>query len=290
MLGQIGGKPFYSMRPTMISSPFSQEGMTASEPALRYALCGPRSGNSPRHTVVLSHALGCDLSMWNALADTLAEECRVIAYDHRGHGKSEVPAEPYSMEELADDAARIIREAQADPVVWIGISMGGMVGQELALRHPELVSALVLANCTSRYPEEAQTAWQQRIVTVEQQGVPGIIEATLQRFFSPAFHEKDPKTVDAFRRRLLSTELQGYLGCCYAVRDINTTGRLPQIAVPVQIIASEYDQGTPADMAKIMAEHIPYARLAILPDAAHLSAIEQPDAFSRIVASFLREL
>jgi 3-oxoadipate enol-lactonase len=274
----------------MSSSPFSQEGMTANAPVLRYALCEPRRGNHPQHTIVLSHALGCDLAMWNVLADKLAEECRVIAYDHRGHGKSEVPVQPYSMEELADDAARVIRETQAGAVVWIGISMGGMVGQELALRHPELVSALVLANCTSRYPEEAQIAWQQRIVTVEQQGIPGVIETTLQRFFSPAFYEKDPKTVDAFRRRLLSTELQGYLGCCHAVRSINTTDRLQQIAVPVQIIASEHDQGTPVEMARIMAERIPYARLTVLPHAAHLSVIEQPEAFSRTVIAFLREL
>lgn len=264
--------------------------MTASTPVLRYALCEPRRESRPPHTVVLSHALGCDLAMWNALADTLAEECRVIAYDHRGHGKSEVPAEPYSMEKLADDAARIIRETQGGPVVWIGISMGGMVGQELALRHPELVSALVLANCTSRYPEEAQTAWQQRIVTVEQQGISGVSEATLQRFFSPAFHEQNPKTVDAFRRRLLSTELQGYLGCCHAVRAINTTDRLPQITVPVQIIAGEKDQGTPVEMARIMADRIPYARLTVLPNAAHLSVIERPEAFAKIVVSFLREL
>lgn len=259
-------------------------------PALHYVVHEPRHVNGPRHVVVLSHALGCDLSMWNGLVEALADECRVITYDHRGHGRSAVPDAPYDMEALADDAAHIIRETEGAPVVWIGISMGGMVGQELALRHPSLVSALVIANSTSRYPEEAQTAWQQRIVTLEQQGIPGIVEATLQRFFSPAFHERAPATVDAFRRRLLSTELQGYLGCCHAVRAINTTDRLPHIAVPVQVIASEQDQGTPVAMAKAMVEKLPRAKLTVLPDAAHLSVIEQPDAFARIVKDFLREL
>lgn len=228
--------------------------------------------------------------MWNRLVPVLAEECRIVTYDHRGHGRSEVPDGIYTLEELADDAAHLIQETEAGPVVWVGISMGGMVGQELALRHPGLLRGLVIANSTSQYPEAAQTAWQQRIVTLEQQGIPGVAEATLQRFFSPSFHEKDLATVDVFRRRLLSTELPGYLGCCHAVRAIDTTARLEQINMPVQIIASEGDQGTPVEMARIMAEHLPQARLTILPDAAHLSAVEQPEAFAEIVRAYLREL
>lgn len=268
----------------------SRDGKTSGKPALRYVVHEPRKVKEPRHTIVLSHALGCDLTMWNVLADKLAEDCRVIAYDHRGHGQSETAPGPYTMEDLTEDAARVIQETNSAPLVWIGISMGGMVGQELALRHPELIAALVIANSTSRYPDEAQTTWQQRIITLEQQGIPGIVEATLQRFFSPAFHERDPATVDAFRRRLLSTELQAYLGCCHAVRVIDTTERLPQIRVPVQIIAGEQDQGTPPAMAKTIADKIPYAKLAVLPDAAHLSVIEQPEAFAKVIYSFLREL
>lgn len=274
----------------MASFPSRHEHRTSGSPALHYFVREPRHATGPRHTLVLSHALGCDLSMWNTLVDTLAEDCRVISYDHRGHGQSEIPPGPYSMQELADDAASLIEQTRSAPVVWIGISMGGMVGQELALRYPSLVRAMVIANSTSRYAEEAQIAWQQRIVTLEQQGIPGVIDATLQRFFSPAFRERDPATVDTFRRRLLSTDLQGYLGCCQAVRAINTHDRLPQIAVPVQVIASEHDQGTPPAMAQAMAEQIPHAKLAVLSDAAHLSAIEQPEAFAKLVCSFLREL
>lgn len=275
---------------TSAISPPARDSKTSGKPALRYVVHEARNGEAPRHTVVLSHALGCDLTMWNVLADKLSEGCRVIAYDHRGHGRSETAAGPYTMEDLTEDAVRVIRETGAAPVIWIGISMGGMVGQELALRHPELVAALVIANSTSRYPSEAQTAWQQRIITLEQQGIPGVVEATLQRFFSPAFHERDPATVDSFRRRLLSTDLQAYLGCCHAVRAIDTTDRLSQIRAPVQIIAGEHDQGTPPAMAQAIADKIPYARLSVLPDAAHLSVIEQPEAFAKVVSSFLREL
>lgn len=228
--------------------------------------------------------------MWNGLIDTLAENCRVIAYDHRGHGQSDIAPGPITMADLADDAARVIEATGNGPVVWLGISMGGMAGQELALRHPQLVSALIIADSTSRYPEEAQTAWQQRIVTLEQQGIPGVVDATLQRFFTSAFHQRDAATVDAFRRRLLSTDLQSYLACCHAVRAIDTTERLEQIVIPVQIIVGDQDQGTPLTMSQTMADRFPSARLAVIPNAGHLSAVEQPGAFAKVVNAFLREL
>ena len=269
---------------------FQTEGSTRSQPVLRYRIREPHNQRPPRHTIVLSHAMGCDLSMWDGLADSLSEDCRVIAYDHRGHGKSEVPPSPYSIEELADDAARLLHELEIGPVLWVGISMGGMVGQELTLRHPSLVSALVIADSASNYPEEAQTAWQQRIVTLEQQGLPGVVEATLKRFFSAEFHENHPATVDVFRRRLLSTELEGYLGCCHAARAINTTERLREIRVPALVIVGEEDQGTPVGMARTIADRIPRARLVVLRQAAHLSAVEQPTAFADAVKNFIQEL
>lgn len=274
----------------MGSLPSCRTPKTKGSPELHYLVHEPRHATEPKHVLVLSHALGCDLSMWKVLADTLAHDCRVITYDHRGHGQSEVLPGAYSMQDLADDAARLIQHTQSAPVVWIGISMGGMVGQELALRYPSLVSALIIANSTSRYPQEAQTNWQQRIITLEQQGIPGVVEATLQRFFSPAFHKRDPATVDMFRRRLLSTDLRGYLGCCHAVRSVDTHDRLPQLKIPVQVIAGEQDQGTPPAMAKAMAEQIPQSRMTVLPNTAHLSVIEQPHAFTEIVRSFLSGL
>jgi 3-oxoadipate enol-lactonase len=143
-----------------------REGRTASSPPCTTACASRGSGKAPRHTVVLSHALGCDLTMWDSLANQLAADCRVIAYDHRGHGSSDAPEGLYAMADLADDAARLLRELDTGPVVWVGLSMGGMVGQELALRHPSLVRALVLANTTSGYPEAARAVWEQRIATV----------------------------------------------------------------------------------------------------------------------------
>ena len=140
---------------------------TFSQPQLRVVVQGARADAAP---VVLAHALGLDLSMWDGLAAHLASARPVLRYDQRGHGGSAVPRGPYRLDDLVDDAARVIREWGRGPVVFVGLSMGGMVGQGLAIRHPELVKAIVLANTTAKYPEAAQAMWAQRIATVQQGG------------------------------------------------------------------------------------------------------------------------
>ncbi|MET0268655.1 MAG: 3-oxoadipate enol-lactonase [Duganella sp.] len=267
-----------------------RSGSQTGRPALHYTLREPRNGKLPRHTVVLSHALGCDLSMWDALANTLAEEHRVIAYDHRGHGSSAAPAGAYSMADLADDAAALLRELDTGPVVWVGLSMGGMVGQELALRHPALVRALVLANTTSGYPEPVREVWRQRIATVQAQGIEVIADAVMGRYFHDDFRATQPATVARFRRRLVATDATGYAGCCHAVGTVDTTALLGRIQAPTLIIAGVLDQGTPVSMAQTLADNIPGATLAVLEHASHLSYIEQPAQFEALVREFVAGL
>lgn len=264
-----------------------REGMTGSAPALHYTVRAPRSGKTPRHTVVLAHALGCDLTMWDDLANELADDCRVICYDQRGHGSSEAPAGPYTMAALADDAARLLRELDSGPVLWIGLSMGGMVGQELALRHPSLVAALVVANSTSGYPEATRAMWRERIATVTEHGVEAIADTVMNRYFHDAFRAAQPATVARFRRRVAATGAAGYAACCAAVATVDTTERLRQLAVPALVIAGELDAGTPLAMSETIALRIPGARLKVIPAASHLSAVEQPDQFRRIVRQFM---
>lgn len=265
-------------------------GTTASAPRLYYSVREARHGGQPRHTVVLSHALGCDMDMWDGLANELARDCRVICYDHRGHGGSDAPPGPYTMAELADDAARLLDELASGPVVWIGLSMGGMVGQELALRHPRLVAALVVANSTSGYPEAARTMWRERIAKVQAHGVASIADAVMGRYFDDAFRSANPATVARFRRRVASTDAVGYAGCCAAVGGVDTGARLADIAAPVLVIAGERDAGTPPAMSEAIAHGVPGARLAIIPDATHLSAIEQPARFNGLVRDFIAGL
>jgi 3-oxoadipate enol-lactonase len=294
ILREVGPQIGYTLEPlhpAAASHPgVGREGRSAGMPALHYSVRAPRNGKAPRHTVVLSHALGCDLTMWDELANRLAADCRVITYDHRAHGSSDAPPGSYSMAAMADDAARLLRELDSGPVVWVGLSMGGMVGQELALRHPGLVNALVLANTTSGYPDEARAVWQQRIDTVRTQGIEAIGDAVMERYFNPAFRSAHPATVARYRRRLVTTGEEGYMGCCEAVANVATTARLGAIAAPTLVIVGELDQGTPVSMAQTLAQAIPNARLQVLKDASHLSAVEQPAAFGDAVAAFVADL
>jgi 3-oxoadipate enol-lactonase len=297
ILREVGpqiGYELESAAPAAASHPgIGREGVTArsnGRPALHYSVREPRNGKAPRHTVVLSHAIGCDLTMWDGLANQLAAECRVIAYDHRGHGSSEAPAGAYSMADLADDAAALLRELDTGPVVWVGLSMGGMVGQELALRHPSLVRALVLANTTSGYPEAAREAWQQRIATVQTQGIEAIADAVMGRYFHDEFRSTQAARVARFRRRVVSSDAVGYASCCNAVGTVDTTARLGEIKAPTLVIAGELDQGTPLAMSQTLQQGIPNASLTVLSEASHLSAIEQPAAFAAAVGGFIANL
>lgn len=261
-----------------------QEGIARN--GLHYTVRAPRSGKAPRRTVVLAHALGCDASMWDTLANQLAADCRVICYDQRGHGGSTAPAGPVTMAQLADDAAALLRELDTGPVLWVGLSMGGMVGQELALRHPALVAALVIANATSAYPAAAQAMWQARIDTVRAGGIEAIADAVMARYFHAGFQATHAATVARFRRRLVSTDVAGYLACCAAVAQVDTTARLGQVQAPTLVIAGALDAGTPLAMSETLAAAIPHAQLLVIDGASHLSAIEQPDAFAAAITTF----
>lgn len=276
------------------SDPVSPRGVaashfTATAPRLHYTVREPRNGQAPRRTIVLSHALGCDVTMWDHLADALAETHRVVCYEHRGHGRSDVPPGPYTMQDLCDDAARLIDEI-GGPVTFIGLSMGGMVGQELALQYPDKVQALGLANTTSGYTPDAQAGWAQRIAAIEAGGLEGIVDGAMQRWFHDGFRAAQPATVASWRQRVVNCDAKGYIATCQAISQVDTTARLPQLKVPVLVIAGALDLGTPPAMAEIIARATPGARLVVLPDASHLSVLEQPEAFTACVQDWLSGL
>ncbi len=240
--------------------------------------------------VVMSHALGLDVHMWDALAARFATTMTVLRYEHRGHGGSAVPPGPYTMDALVDDAARVIREWGRGPVAWIGLSMGGMVGQGLAIRYPELLRGAVLANTTARYPAAAAPTWAARIAAIEQGGMAAVVDAIVERYLSAAYRAAHPAEAAALRARLLRCDPAGYLACCHAVADVDWLDRRATVRTPVHVIAGARDAGATPEMARAMAERIAGAELTVFDEASHLSVAELPDRFHDVVAKFLARL
>jgi 3-oxoadipate enol-lactonase len=260
---------------------------TSTRPKLHATVREARNGKAT-HTVVLSHALGLDGSMWDTVANELAATCRVICPDTRGHGRSQTPSEPLTMKELAADAARLIDElAAGQPVVWVGLSLGGLIGQELAIRHPDKVSALVLANTTASYSQAGREAIGQRIAAVESHGIGAVSTGSMQRFFSEAFRQRKAATVARHQRLMEATDPEGYTACAAALCEADTTGRLHQIRVPTLVIGASHDEGLPPETAQELARAIPHAQCVVLQGCAHLSAAEQPEAFADMVGEFV---
>ncbi len=257
---------------------------TFSAPQLRVAV----QGKGP--PVVLSHALGLDLHMWDAFARRLAPYFAVMRYDHRGHGGSARPPGPYTMDGLVDDAARAIREWGQGPVVWIGLSMGGMVGQGLAVRHPELLRGAVLANTTARYPDAARPTWTARIAAVEQGGMAAVTGAVIERYLHADYRAAHPEVVAALRERLLRTDPVAYVACCHAVAGVDWLDRLASVRLPTLVVGGARDVGATPEMARAIAERIPGAELRVFADASHLSVVEVGDEFHAAVSSFLASL
>jgi 3-oxoadipate enol-lactonase len=237
--------------------------------------------------VVLVHAIGCDHRMWESLERSLAPARRVIALDARGHGRSPVPPRPYSLDALADDVAALLDRLRIERADFVGLSMGGMVGQALALRHPARLGRLVIACSTSSYGPEGRANWEARIRTVEQGGLEAIRDMVAARYFSDAFRAAHPEVVKAVMDRFVQTPREGYLGCCDAIADLDFSKDLGRIAAPTLVIAGELDAGTPPAMSEAIARGIPGARLVVIPGAAHLAAVEMPQRFDAAVRDFL---
>ena len=239
--------------------------------------------------VVLAHAIGCDHRMWSHLAPRLASEYRVIALDARGHGKSPVVPRPYTLEIMADDACLVLEQLGIGRAHWVGLSMGGMVGQAFALRHPARLGKLVIANSTCSYGPEGRALWQARVKLVQEGGLEAIRAMVEARYFSEEFRAREPRKVAEVMERFMQTPVEGYLGCCDAIAKLDYADDLIRARAKTLVIAGSLDAGTPPAMSEAIAAKIPGARMATIAGAAHLSAVEKPEEFARLVRDFLAE-
>jgi len=251
--------------------------------SMNYTFEGP--ANAP--VVTMSHSLATDLGMWDETVPALTSRFRVLRYETRGHGKTEAPRGAYTLDQLADDALALLRDLGIQKTHWVGLSMGGMIGQALALKSPKVLQSLSLCDTSSRIPTDAKPLWDDRIRTAEAKGMEPLVEPTLSRWFTPAFREKKKDVVDRVATMIRNTPVAGYAGCCQAISALNLTDRLSAIKVPTIVIVGEDDPGTPVAASRVIAENIKGAQLEIIPAAAHLSNIEQPEKFNRALSTFL---
>jgi 3-oxoadipate enol-lactonase len=248
---------------------------------LYYELAGP--AHAP--VVMLSNSLGTRLEMWDAQMSALAERYRVLRYDSRGHGRSDAPDGPYTIEMLADDALGLLDALGIERAHFCGLSKGGMVGQVLGARHGERLISLALCSTACHMP--ARELWNERIRVATEQGMAALADGVVERWFTEAFRREPSFAVDRVRQMIIDTPAHGYAACCAAIRDMDLREMIRSIRVPTLVIVGEDDPATPPEKAREIQSLIPGAQLEVIPDAAHLLNIEQDVAFDAALASLL---
>ena len=248
------------------------------------------SGKEGAPVVVLSHSLSSSLLMWNSQMDALNPYFQVLRYDIRGHGASEAPSGSYTLDLLAEDVIGLLDALGMEWVNFVGLSMGGMIGQCLALNHPHRLKSLVLCDTASIVPAEAQPVWQERLDKVRKNGMEALFEETLERWFTPAFLRQNPPMVKLIREQILATPVAGSIGCAEAIRRLDYLDRISEIKTPTLIMVGEDDPGMPVSAAEAMHKRITNSKLVVLPSARHLSNVEQAETFNAALLEFLKNV
>ena len=250
---------------------------------LDYRLHG--RGGSP--ALVLANSLGTGQHLWSRQLPELTERFRVLTFDHPGHGASDLPEEPCTVEAFAHALLELLDSLALERVSLCGTSLGGMVGIGLALEAPERIERLVLS-CTSAYVGPPD-GWTERARTVRADGMEAVADSVVVRWFTPALPREQPETVARFRAMLVETPPEGYARCCEALGAWDARERLSAISVPTLVIAGAEDPATPVEHAELLASRIPGARLHVLEHAAHLANVECADDYTRVVLEHLQQ-
>jgi 3-oxoadipate enol-lactonase len=233
---------------------------------------------------MLSNSLGTNLHMWDDQVPALTRHFRLVRFDRRGHGGSAVPKGPYSMERLGRDALAVMDGLGIAKVNWCGLSMGGMEGMWLGANAASRIDKLILSNTASYFPD--RTMWDGRIEVARDKGLVALVDGTIERWFTAEFRRRSPQAVARIREMFLATDVEGYVGCGAAIRDMDNRSLLAKVSVPTLVIAGRHDMGTTLEAGQFIAEHIPGAKLAVM-ETAHIANVEQPQLYTDTVLGFL---
>ncbi|MFP4238656.1 MAG: 3-oxoadipate enol-lactonase [Rhodosalinus sp.] len=243
-----------------------------------------REDGDPRgRPVVFANSLGTDLRLWDKVIPRMPAGLRLIRYDKRGHGLSDCPPGPYSMGQLVTDAERLLDHLEVRDCVFVGLSIGGMIAQGLAVKRMDQLRAVVLSNTAARIGTAEM--WAERVETARTRGIEAMADGVLERWFTAAFRETGEFA--AWRNMLIRQPAEGYAGCCAAIAGTDFYTPTSGLRLPVLGIAGSDDGSTPADLVRETVELIPGAEFRLIRRAGHLPCVEQPEAYAEALTEFL---
>jgi 3-oxoadipate enol-lactonase len=245
------------------------------------------TGDPDAPVLVLGSSLGTTRAMWDPQLAELARQFRVVSYDHRGHGDSEVPPAPYQIADLGHDVLALVDSLGIEHFHYAGMSLGGMVGMWLASEAPQRVDRLAVISTSAALG--ALDAWQARADAVRAGGMAAVVDAVIARWFTPEFAAARPEVLERFRAMLLATPPAGYAGCCEAIGAMDLRDRLPLIEAPTLAIAARQDPAIPPPNSEAIVAAVAGARLELIDHAAHIASVEQPAAITRLLLEHFRD-
>jgi 3-oxoadipate enol-lactonase len=249
---------------------------------LHVEVTGPEDG----HALVFANSLGTDMRLWDAVLPLLPSGLRVLRWDKRGHGRSDVPEPPYAMGTLVSDAEDVIEAAGLRDVVFCGLSIGGMIAQGLAVKRPDLVAAMVLSNTAAKIG--TPDLWDMRIETCLRDGMEPLADAVMERWFGRAF--RAGPDLATWRERFCATPAKGYAGCCAAIKGTDFYTPTASLRLATLAIAGSEDGATPPDLVRETADLIPGSQFALIRRAGHLPCVEDPGAYAAHLTAFLKRV
>jgi len=237
--------------------------------------------------ITLAHALANNLTLWDEIAAQLSDRYRVLRYDQRGHGGSEAQPGPYSFPMLIDDVLGIWDHLGVEKSHWIGLSIGGMIGYGLGINHPERMSTIIACDSRPDAPPDYAAYFQSRIDKARDKGMEGVVESTIERWFTPETLARNPPVLDRVREMIRTTNPVGHEGCCEALKTLSYGPELHKIPVPVLFIGGEKDKGAPPAALEEASKKVPDGKHVVIPEAGHISALENPPAVMEAIEDWL---
>lgn len=249
--------------------------------------------DSARPWIVFAHSLACASEMWRPQIAAFGKDYRILTFDTRGHGRSSAPAPAadygnYHFDALVSDVATLLDALKIEKPDFVGLSMGGMLGQAFAIKHPGRLKTLTIADSVCEWPAGAAETFASRVAQARQGGMKEVLQGSLDRWFTPSYRQSNPAEVDAIAQMILTTKVDGYAGCSYSIPRINFTAALGTLKTPILVMTGRHDPATTVALAEQIHRAAPGSVLNIIEGAAHLSNVEQAQAFNNAVRSFLQ--